>query len=172
VVNYTNNVSEKILVDVKNIDFSTNLAFDLTVTTTICSLLLAKTIFIYSGELSDTEQYVRHLIKNKIDFIKSTPSLLANLQLSYFDDHKIRQAFVGGEKLDDFQLAYISKYIDTLIDEYGPTEATVGTSYAQKNIVDNYKGIGKPSFNYKTYVLDTNGFPVPIGVAGELHIAG
>ncbi|WP_299249770.1 AMP-binding protein, partial [uncultured Aquimarina sp.] len=172
VVNYTNNVQKVLLNDVINIDLSTNYAFDLTVTTSICSLLLGKTIFIYSGDLVEYDKYIAHLIQNKIDFIKSTPSFLANLSLDEFSNYKIKQAFIGGEKLKHSQLKHILKYIDNPIDEYGPTEATVGTSFITKNTIDHYESIGRAYDNYKLYVLDNFGQPVPIGVTGELYIGG
>ncbi|MCV9934566.1 amino acid adenylation domain-containing protein [Flavobacterium sp. LS1R47] len=171
VINYSNNVKEVLLPEIKNVDFSTNLAFDLSVTTTISSLLSGKKIFIYSDTITDVDSYAQYLVDNKIDFVKGTPSLLANLSLNYFSNYKIKQAFIGGEKLEEFQLTHISKYIDNPIDEYGPTEATVGATYINKKGIGS-KGIGKPYFNFKNYVLDSNNVPVPIGVIGELHIGG
>jgi amino acid adenylation domain-containing protein len=171
VINYSNNVKEVLLPEIKNVDFSTNLAFDLSVTTTISSLLSGKKIFIYSDTITDVDSYAQYLVDNKIDFVKGTPSLLANLSLNYFRNYKIKQAFIGGEKLEEFQLTHISKYIDNPIDEYGPTEATVGATYINKKGIGS-KGIGKPYFNFKNYVLDSNNVPVPIGVIGELHIGG
>lgn len=171
VVNYFYNVKEVMLSDVQNVDFSTNIAFDLSVTTTICSLLLGKKIVIYSGQLNNSDAYTQYLINNRIDFIKGTPSLLGSLNPDIFSSFKIKQAFVGGEKLDDSHLANISKYVDTVIDEYGPTEATVGTTYIHKT-TGNSGNIGKSYFNCKTYVLDPNQNPLPIGVIGELYIGG
>ncbi|WP_339145045.1 AMP-binding protein, partial [Croceitalea sp. MTPC5] len=171
VVNYTRNIANVLAADIKNIDFSTKLTFDLSVTTTISALLLSKKVCIYPGELSDIEAYIEHLIEHEIDFVKSTPSLLENLPTDYFDTYHIKQAFVGGEKLTASQLGQISKYIDSIIDEYGPTEATVGVTAMDKSH-GLHRGIGKPYGNCKAYVLDNHGTPVPIGVVGELHIAG
>jgi non-ribosomal peptide synthetase component F len=167
VANYAFNVNEVLLKDVARVDFSTNIAFDLTLTTTVCALLLGKTIFVYTGELSDVDSYAQHLVGNSIDFVKSTPSLLANLNLGYFTEHKIKQAFIGGEKLEKLQLEHISRYVNHPIDEYGPTEATVGTTYIDKSAAQA-RGIGKPYFNYKVYVLDHSLRPVPVGVKGQL----
>jgi nonribosomal peptide synthetase protein BlmX len=58
--------------------------------------------------------------------------------------------------------------------EYGPTEATVWTTVAKGEVTPLCPSvlIGKPISGVQTMVLDAFGFPVPIGVAGELNIAG
>jgi len=170
-VNYIHNLEEVFLPEIRNVDFSTNMAFDLTVTTTIGALLMGKKIVVYRGQLSNTELYVRHLMDHHIDFIKGTPSLLANLNPLHFADFKIKQAFIGGEKLDPIQLNHIAKYVLNPVDEYGPTETTVGAVYMSKE-VGNHTGIGTPYFNYKVYILNAQLQPVPMGVAGELYIGG
>lgn len=172
VVNYSSNVNEVFLDSVENIDFSTNLVFDLSVTTTLCALLSGKKIIIYSGDITDLDHYCQHLVTNRIDFIKGTPSLLSILPIQYFTEYIIKQAFIGGEKLEKAQLNHIAKYIENPFDEYGPTEATVGTLIVNKKENNVFQGIGKPYFNYKIYVLDSEQIPVPIGVVGELYIGG
>ena len=58
--------------------------------------------------------------------------------------------------------------------EYGPTEATVWATVASGESTPLCPSvlIGKPIPGVQTVVLDAFGFPVPVGVAGELHIAG
>src|SRR6202035_965197 len=54
--------------------------------------------------------------------------------------------------------------------EYGPTETTVG---AVAGFVDNDDiDIGRPYRNTRCYVLDPDLQPCPVGVTGELYIAG
>ena len=57
---------------------------------------------------------------------------------------------------------------------FGPTEGTVYTSgYSLSQWEGNGNiPIGKPLQNVKLYILDSNRCPVPIGVIGELFIAG
>ncbi|SFS44387.1 non-ribosomal peptide synthetase [Marininema halotolerans] len=57
---------------------------------------------------------------------------------------------------------------------YGPTEATVFTTRYPLNRVENSARvpIGQPIANVEVYILDEQEKPVPIGVVGELYIAG
>ncbi|WP_394823562.1 amino acid adenylation domain-containing protein [Pendulispora albinea] len=56
---------------------------------------------------------------------------------------------------------------------YGPTEAAVDVSSWACTADDRHVvPIGRPIDNIELYVLDPQDRPVPVGVAGELHIAG
>ena len=60
-----------------------------------------------------------------------------------------------------------------LVNGYGPTESTITTtlfSYPDGQISPTC--VGAPIANIRVYVLDENGAPAPVGVAGELHIGG
>ena len=61
-----------------------------------------------------------------------------------------------------------------LVNTYGPTEATVSctAAYVKHNPEMASVTIGKPMANTRIYFLDAQGEPVPIGVAGEIHVAG
>ncbi|WP_281902048.1 non-ribosomal peptide synthetase [Micromonospora humidisoli] len=66
----------------------------------------------------------------------------------------------------------------TVVNHYGPTEASVVTTMAVVSPAsagtspDRPPPIGRPIDNLRTYVLDDNLLPAPVGVPGELHIAG
>ncbi|HEU4558603.1 MAG TPA: thioesterase domain-containing protein, partial [Longimicrobium sp.] len=60
-----------------------------------------------------------------------------------------------------------------LLNTYGPTETTVNATL--REIADDpatWRSIGRPVANTRAYVLDARGQPVPVGVAGELHVGG
>lgn len=167
-VNYLSNSILEFDNEISNVDLSTNLAFDLTITCLFSSLIIGKKIFIYSGENKNIDKYINHLEKNKIDFIKATTSYLSVLS---FKNIYIKKAFVGGEKLESDTLRKIKKVVGRVIDEYGPTEVTVGSHKAEKE-VEISNGIGASYSNYKSYVLDDSMYPVTVGVVGELYIGG
>ncbi len=171
VVNYYENVVVHFH-DIENVDFSSSFAFDLSVTTMLVPLFCGKKVVIYPGDLRDVEQFIDHLLQENIHFIKSTPSYLTQV-FSLPQITRIRKCFVGGEKLEQAQLHCILKHVETLFDEYGPTENTVGTTLIQKTAdAPSVTFIGRAYFNHKVYVLDKNKKPVGVGVRGELYLGG
>ncbi|OKP02419.1 Amino acid adenylation [Xenorhabdus eapokensis] len=60
-----------------------------------------------------------------------------------------------------------------IINAYGPTESTVCATLSPCDIQDErVPPIGRPIANTQIYILDTQGQPVPFGVAGEIYIGG
>ncbi len=60
-----------------------------------------------------------------------------------------------------------------LINLYGPTETTVhATLYDCDDQKLGTPPIGRPIANKRAYILDKQGEPIPVGVAGELYIGG
>ncbi len=74
---------------------------------------------------------------------------------------------VGGEKLKHY---YDRPYI--VVNAYGPTESTVETTFF--NVDQEYRNIpiGKSLINVRSYVVDEQLAPVPVGMPGELCHAG
>ncbi|NBF06090.1 amino acid adenylation domain-containing protein [Pseudomonas sp. Fl5BN2] len=74
---------------------------------------------------------------------------------------------IGGDRLRQFSQGQSF----ALINNYGPTEATV---VASSGLIEAGQGldIGRPVANARIYLLDEQQRPVPIGVAGELYVGG
>ncbi len=92
----------------------------------------------------------------------------------------LRLVIVGTEKALPERLAVWQQFVGDRvrwINAYGPTEATITTTVYEP-LVSEEKGelnsvpIGRPIANKQVYILDRQLNPVPIGVAGELHIGG
>ncbi|SEI21614.1 amino acid adenylation domain-containing protein [Pseudomonas asplenii] len=79
----------------------------------------------------------------------------------------LRTLLIGGDRLRQFN----QPQRFAVINNYGPTEATVVATSGQME-VGRVLHIGKPIANSQVYLLDEQLQPVPVGVAGELYIGG
>jgi amino acid adenylation domain-containing protein len=60
-----------------------------------------------------------------------------------------------------------------IVNAYGPTETTVwATAHECRRSERGAPGIGRPIANMQAHVLDAEGAPTPVGVAGELYVGG
>ncbi|MFJ2172683.1 non-ribosomal peptide synthase/polyketide synthase [Streptomyces sp. NPDC087851] len=133
------------------------------------------------------EEFLRLLARERVTVLSQTPS--AFHQLVRADEQHaevgaelaLRLVVFGGEALDLPRLRewYARHRGETpvLVNMYGITETTVHVSHLRLDaaMVDGeHRGspIGYPLDNTRVYVLDDFLRPVPVGVAGELYVAG
>jgi bacitracin synthase 3 len=184
VLNYVNWFSEKFAVHETDVfDFSSSFAFDLSVTCTLLPLLTGSSISIADDDTKkDALLYLEHLNKNKITFLKCTPSYFSQLYDFVRDINldDLRFIILGGEAIrNDDAVRWIKKFVShQIVNEYGPTEATVATVAHIINYnnlyhtTNNTYPIGKPAFNTKIYILNSHNKVCPLGGIGELYISG
>ncbi|TRU61739.1 MAG: amino acid adenylation domain-containing protein [Microcystis aeruginosa Ma_QC_C_20070823_S13] len=92
---------------------------------------------------------------------------------------KIKVIFIGGEAIQPAKVqqwqTITGQYspLPRLFNGYGPTEATIAATFSEftSPTITNVP-IGRPLSNTQVYILDAFLQPVPVGVAGELHIGG
>ncbi len=86
----------------------------------------------------------------------------------------VRRVICSGEALPpELRARFFAKMGGELHNLYGPTEAAVDVSaWACAADETGVVPIGRPIANTRLYVLDDEGAPVPVGVPGELFIAG
>lgn len=177
VVNYIGNVRERLGMSLHDVcGYSTNLSFDLTVTTTLACLALGGRVAVYLGDTRDVDAYHKFLVSENVSFIKLTPRYFG-LLADFMHETAVRTVVLGGEKLSRSVLERVRVRPDQQLvihDEYGPTEATVGTCEAIAYPLprDAAPNIGRFYENYHGYVLDAELNPVVDGEVGELFIAG
>lgn len=184
VINYANWFANIFCVtELSKIDFSSSIAFDLSVACVIVPLLYNATVVICPHETKyDPLAYLNYLQEYKITHIESTPGYFRAL-LDY--PHEIKQLAVlkwimlGADAVlkKDVEHWLSINPSQIIPNEYGPTECTVAVTAhltSAENINDyvDCVPIGKPAFNNKVYVLDLFGNHCPIGIPGELYIAG
>ncbi|MGW8443542.1 non-ribosomal peptide synthase/polyketide synthase [Paenibacillus sp. S33] len=119
--------------------------------------------------------------REQVTILNQTPTYFYQLLREVLADHpydlRIRNVIFGGEALSPLLLkGFKTKYPETkLINMYGITETTVHVTYKEITWVEMEaakSNIGKPIPTLSVYVLDENRRPVPIGVAGEMYVAG
>jgi amino acid adenylation domain-containing protein len=102
------------------------------------------------------------------------PTTLAEsvMILNWPSTAKLRYLLTGGDKLNHYPPPSLPF---TLVNNYGPTEATVvatsGSVYPTAQ-ADGRPTIGRPIANTQIYVLDECLRQVPIGTPGEMYIGG
>jgi amino acid adenylation domain-containing protein len=157
----------------------TPIGFDLTITSLFPPLLAGRSVVLVREDPT-LETLADALSSGDFGLVKLTPSHLEALKHKpSLEPSKIlsRMFVIGGEALKGETVAYWRKHAPTvrMVNEYGPTEATVGCCVYEvpiNRVPMSAVPIGRPIPNVRLYVLDRHLQPVPIGVPGELHIAG
>jgi amino acid adenylation domain-containing protein/non-ribosomal peptide synthase protein (TIGR01720 family) len=89
----------------------------------------------------------------------------------------LRHLLFGGEKVDPQRVRHVLQHgpPERLLHVYGPTENTTFSTWKEVRDVSldaTTVPIGKAISNTHLYILDARLQPVPVGVFGELHLAG
>lgn len=146
----------------------------------ICGTLLngAALVIPEKESILDIEKLGALIEKEKISVFFTTTALFNSLvDISIKSLQNIRKVLFGGERVS---LRHTKKALEALgsgkiIHVYGPTESTVYATYYPVDHIreeDLTVPIGKPLSNTKLYVVGENNKLQPVGVQGELCIAG
>ncbi len=155
------------------------IGFDLTVTSIFAPLGGGGRVLAYREMLDGPDLSVlRTFADDAVDIVKLTPSHLALVLEAGRPVRRIRTLVLGGEDLSVTLArrarAVLGDHLE-IINEYGPTEATVGCMIHRFDpIVDVGPSvpIGRPAAATTLYVLDPGLNPVPDNVIGELYVSG
>ncbi|KAB2835733.1 MAG: non-ribosomal peptide synthetase, partial [Caedimonadaceae bacterium] len=160
-----------------------SIAFDMSITSLFLPLVIGNTLHIASAQIQgDSLEEINNKL-SQLSAIKLTPTQLGALKetlSTHVMDNRERCFIIGGENLlkedlspwlNNQAFAYA-----TLLNEYGPTEATVGCCVFEISDLESSLQasvpIGRPISNTQIYILDSNLNPVPIGVTGEIYVGG
>ncbi|MEO1004642.1 MAG: amino acid adenylation domain-containing protein [Cyanobacteria bacterium J06638_38] len=147
-----------------------SLSFDASIPEIVMALGSGAALYLGTqNDLLPGQPLLEFLRQHAITHITLPPSALAVLPSA--DLPALEMVLVGGEAPSPELISQWSQG-RLFINAYGPTETTVNASMVE---CGNGKGLlptVRPAANKQLYILDPNLQPVPIGVPGELHIAG
>jgi len=158
-----------------NFGLYSSLSFDLTITSLFGPLISGGRLHIFPQKAEISEVLLDYLKGgHSLDIIKLTPAHISLIEGLTLSETSIKTVITGGEQLLDRHVAILRRLNRDIViyNEYGPTEATVGCIVAKTGNVGERITIGKPIANTSVYLLDEYRQPVPIGVRGELYLAG
>ncbi|WP_338910501.1 amino acid adenylation domain-containing protein [Mycetohabitans rhizoxinica] len=164
-----------------NMVWISNVSADLGNTSLYGAIFSGKKLTIVRDEEILDPKFISENYLEDESVFKITPSHLSSLIKSMPNkgDNSKRTFFLGGERIDGELVAGIrlNWRNSRIINHYGPTEATIGMLVGELPHEISLEStpflpLGRPISNTQAYVLDNELQPVPVGVAGELYIAG
>jgi amino acid adenylation domain-containing protein len=150
----------------------TNLAFDGSVFEIWSCLAAGAALYLVPRELVSDPARLRDFLVERAITVAFAPTPLAEqlVALAWPAKTALRLLLTGGDTL---RVAPPASLPFTLINGYGPTESTVfATTCVVPPNGQALPPIGRPLDNVQVYILDERMRPTPIGVPGELCIAG
>ncbi len=183
ITNYLYSILERFEFDPgSSFALASTLAADLGNTMLFPSLCTGGALHLLSVETTrNGNAFGEYISAHSIDYLKIVPSHLAALQNPAAPGRELpkRGLILGGE-------ASRTEWIEAqrtiapqckIFNHYGPTETTVGVLTYE---VDREKPLpktqalllGRPLSNIRIYLLDAHLNPVPIGISGEIYVAG
>jgi amino acid adenylation domain-containing protein len=155
--------------DLAGVLASTSICFDLSVFELFVPLSCGGKVIIAENALALAEMEDCQ----DVSLINTVPSAMAELVRMKAIPGCVRVVNLAGEALNK-QLVdeiYNNSSVQVVRNLYGPSE---DTTYSTFEVVarGNEVTIGRPISNSQVYLLDAQMQPVPVGVAGEVYIAG
>jgi len=186
-VNYSHFITQRLALDQHpdGLHFATvsTIGADLGNTCIYPALISGGCLHVIAYEVStDAQRFSQYTHQHPIDVLKIVPSHLQALLHSSEAAQVLPRKYLitGGETLTPQLIEKIQSLSPgcAILNHYGPTETTVGSltlkldDYDWKNASLASIPIGRPIANTQVYILDDHLEPVPVGVVGELYIAG
>ncbi|SDG45461.1 thioester reductase domain-containing protein [Desulfosporosinus hippei] len=171
--NFVHSITKEIDFTYKTIISITTLSFDIFFMETLFPLIAGlKVIIANNEELASPHLLSDLIVRYQVDVLQATPARLNIMLNSSTCLNELSLIMVGGEVFPQSLLSRLKKITKAQIyNMYGPTETTIWSSTKRLDDADQLT-IGRPIGNTKFYILDKYQTPVPIGMLGEIFIAG
>jgi amino acid adenylation domain-containing protein/non-ribosomal peptide synthase protein (TIGR01720 family) len=158
-------------------------SFDISIWQTFTAIVSGGTTLILEDELVNSpERLLENILSNKATIFQLVPSYLSMLLEIIAEDNKaypltLKNLISCGEAINPKSILQWQKlYPETVfVNDYGPAEASDGTTWNVFNEIASETSvipIGKPIYNMKNYIVDAHMNLSPVGVVGEICVAG
>ncbi|MEV6221641.1 non-ribosomal peptide synthase/polyketide synthase [Nocardia fluminea] len=147
-------------------------SFDISVMELLLAVNSAATLVIAAPGRHVGAELAQLLAEQRVTHALMTPSALAVIDPSPLD--ALRMVMVGGEACPPDLIARwtAGPVPRAFVNAYGPSETTVATNISAPLTAGSPLTLGAPLRGITQWVLDCRLQPVPVGVAGELYVAG
>jgi surfactin family lipopeptide synthetase A len=151
----------------------TTISFDIAALELYLPLMVGARCVLASREATGDGRRLSSMLDDyQITVMQATPSTWKLLVESGWRGKADLKILCGGEAMPRELAEQLICRASSVWNMYGPTETTVWSSLHHVTSSEGSIPIGRPIDNTQMYVLDRNMHPVPVGVIGELHIAG
>ncbi|HEY6390559.1 MAG TPA: amino acid adenylation domain-containing protein, partial [Bryobacteraceae bacterium] len=151
----------------------TTLSFDIAGLELFLPLIAGAQVVIAGREATRDGKALAALLDDAdITMMQATPTTWKLLLEAGWAGRQSLKMLCGGEELTRDLVNELAPRGEALWNMYGPTETTIWSAIHPVIQGAGPVPIGRPIANTQLYVLDPAGQPTPIGVQGELHIAG
>ena len=142
-------------------------SFDVSVVQIFAPLVSGATLHVVPERLRRSPQELdEYFIDNSVTHAHF-PTQFAEMFMQLCSCKSLQYMVVGGDRLKSYRLDEFR-----LTNEYGPSETTMAClSYDLPDIVP-HPPVGSPVANNRVYILDSHGQLCPLGVPGEICVAG
>ncbi|MBW4424871.1 MAG: amino acid adenylation domain-containing protein [Nostoc desertorum CM1-VF14] len=148
-----------------------SLSFDASIFEIVMALQTGATLYLANKECLLPGKSLFQLLREKaITHVTLPPAVLAVLPTESLP--ALQTIISAGESCSEDIVKRCWNPSRRFFNAYGPTEATVWSTVAEIKSVSEKPPIGRPIANTEIYILDKHLQPVPVGILGELCIAG
>ncbi|MCP2287804.1 non-ribosomal peptide synthetase [Nocardia amikacinitolerans] len=147
-------------------------SFDVSVLELLLALCAGATMVIAPSDVYGGDELAELLDREHVSHVLITPTALSTIDRTRWPLPDLRYLIVGGEGYGTELAERWSGDGRDMFNEYGPTEATIAVTLTSPLVAGELVTIGGPIRGVSQWVLDQRLQPVPVGVAGELYVAG
>jgi len=146
--------------------------FDLTQKNLLAPLLVGGRIVFSPVAAFDPAAAMQQMRREGVTLVNCTPSTLYALLDAGEITPSLKHMVLGGEPINGAMLKPLHAQGVTVINSYGPAECTDVVAWGLCKPADLNPPLGHAVPHARLVVRDAQQEPMPVGIAGELHIAG